>query len=360
MEEFQLNTKIVSGPGAIGVLGQEKARRVFLVTDPFFVKNGMADRVVRAAGAESWEIFDGVQPDPSVELAARGTARLKAFGPDLLIALGGGSAMDCAKAMAYFSGTDAPLAAIPTTSGSGSEVTDFAILTHNKVKHPLVDKRLRPDAAILDSDLLQELPKGLIAETGFDALSHAVEAYVAKNAGAMTDLYAREAFSSAFAALPASYAGRREVRLKVHLAATMAGMAFTQAGLGLCHAMAHSLGGMFHVPHGRLNAILLPSVITCNAHAAGKKYAELARAAGMGGSADTIALRNLKNGLIRLRRELNLPETLAQAGVDPRAVWRNAGEIVKATLADPCCQTNPMAVEDFLVRRILEEVTGRG
>ena len=123
--------------------------------------------------------------------------------------------------------------------------------------------------------------------------------------------------------------------------------------------MAHSLGGMFHIPHGRLNAILLPSVIGCNAHVAGKKYAELARAAGMGGSADTIALRNLKNGLIRLRHELNLPETLAQAGVDPRAVWRNAAGIVKATLEDPCCKTNPMAVEDFLVRRILEEVTGR-
>ena len=186
-----------------------------------------------------------------------------------------------------------------------------------------------------------------------------VEAYAAKNAGAMTDLYAREAFSSAFAALPASYAGRKDVRLKVHQAATMAGIAFTQAGLGLCHAMAHSLGGLFHVPHGRLNAILLPSVITCNAHVAAKKYAELARAAGIGGSADTIAVRNLKNGLVRLRRELNLPETLAQAGVDPRSVWRSAEQIVKAALEDPCCKTNPMEVEDFLVRRILEEVTGR-
>lgn len=267
--------------------------------------------------------------------------------------------MDCAKAMAFFAKGDYKLAAIPTTSGSGSEVTDFAILTHNKVKHPLVDTRLRPDYAILDSDFLQELPKGLIAETGFDVLTHAVEAYTATGAGAFTDLYAREAFSSAYAALPASYAGRKDVRLKVHLAAAMAGMAFTQAGLGLCHAMAHSLGGMFHVPHGRLNAILLPAVIGCNTGAAGKKYAELARAAGMGGSADTIAVRNLKNSLVRLRRELNLPETLAQAGVDPRSVWRSAGGIVKAALDDPCCKSNPMPVDDFLVRRILEEVTGR-
>ena len=359
MEKFSCGTAIVSGAGAVSALAELGGKRLFLVTDPFFMKNGTAQKIAEAANAAEVEIFDKVQPDPTVELAAQGTARLKAFAPDLLVALGGGSAMDCAKAMAYFAKGEYKLVAIPTTSGSGSEVTDFAILTHNKVKHPLVDPRLRPDVAILDSDLLQELPKGLIAETGFDVLAHALEACVAGGAGVITDLLAREAFSSAYAALPASYAGNRSVRLKVHLAATMAGLAFTQAGLGLCHAMAHSLGGMFHVPHGRLNAILLPSVISCNAHAAGKKYAELARAAGMGGSADTVAVRNLKNGLVRLRRELNLPETLAQAGVDPRAVWHNAGEIVRATLNDPCCRSNPMAVEDFLVRRILEEVTGR-
>ena len=359
MEEFSGKTVIFSGAGAISALAQFRGKRLFLVTDPFFMKNGMANKVAAAAKCAQVEIFDGVKPDPTVELAAEGTARLKAFGADLLVALGGGSAMDCAKAMAYFARGDYKLVAIPTTSGSGSEVTDFAILTHNKVKHPLVDPRLRPDAAILDSDLLQELPKGLIAEAGFDVLAHAVEGYVAKNAGTFSDLFAREAFSSAFAALPASYAGNRTVRLKVHVAATMAGMAFTQAGLGLCHAMAHSLGGMFHVAHGRLNAVLLPSIVSCNAHVVGKKYAELARAAGLGGSAEAMGVRNLKNGLIRLRRELNLPETLAQAGIDPRAVWRNAGEIVQATLEDPCCKTNPMIVEDFLVRRILEEVTGR-
>lgn len=359
MEEFSCKTRLISGSGAVSMLATLQGQRLFLVTDPYFMKNGTAKHIADQVKCQKVEYFDKVQPDPTVELAAEGTARLREFNPDLVVALGGGSAMDCAKAMAYFAKGDYTFVAIPTTSGSGSEVTDFAILTHNKVKHPLVDPRLRPDVAILDSDLLQQLPKGLIAETGFDVLTHALEAYVAKGAGVVTDLYAREAFSSAYASLPASYAGNQAVRLKVHLAATMAGMAFTQAGLGLCHAMAHSLGGLFHVPHGRLNAILLPSVIGCNAHVAGKKYAELARAAGMGGSADTIAVRNLKNGIVRLRRELNLPETLAQAGVDPRAVWENVGQIVQATLHDPCCDSNPMMVEDFVVRRILEEVTGR-
>ena len=359
MEKFSCKTTIVSGPGAVSALKDLNCKRLFLVTDPFFMMNGTAEKIAALTGAMDVEIFDKVQPDPTVDLAAEGTARLRAFQPDLLVALGGGSAMDCAKAMSYFAKGNHRLAAIPTTSGSGSEVTDFAILTHNKVKHPLVDKRMRPDYAILDSDLLQELPKGLIAEAGFDVLCHAVEAYAARGAGAISDLYAREAFGSAYAALPASYAGNTQVRLKVHLAATMAGLAFTQAGLGLCHAMAHSLGGMFHVAHGRLNAILLPSVISSNAYVAGKKYAELARSAGMGGSAETIAVRNLKNGLIRLRRELNLPETLAQAGIEPASVWRNVGELVRATLEDPCCKSNPMEVEDFQVRRILEEVTGR-
>ena len=359
MEEFPCATRIISGAGAISVLGELGAKKLFLVTDPFFMKNGTAKRLAETVKCQEYEIFDKVTPDPSVDLAAEGTARLRDYAPDLLVALGGGSAMDLAKAMAYFARIRCTFAAVPTTSGSGSEVTDFAILTHDRVKHPLVDKRLRPDMAILDSDLLQELPRGLIAESGFDVLSHALEAYVAAGAGTMTDLLAREAFSSAFAALPASYGGNREVRLKVHMAATMAGISFTQAGLGLCHAMSHALGGRFHIPHGRLNAILLPAVIGVNAHVCGKKYAELARAAGLGGSAETIAVRNLKNGLIRLRRELELPQTLVQAGVDPRSLWRSVDEIVEATLADSCCKSNPMPVEAFLVRRVLDEVTGR-
>ena len=359
MEKFFCKTTIISGPGAVEALRDLGCRRLFLVTDPFFERNGTAQRIAELSGAEAVEIFAGVKPDPTVELAAEGAAKVRDFKPDLIVALGGGSAMDCAKAMAWFDKGTHKFAAVPTTSGSGSEVTDFAVLTHDRVKHPLVDKRLQPDYAILDSDLLQQLPKPLIAEAGFDVLCHAVEAYVAKGAGTISDLYAKEAFGSAFASLPASYAGNTQVRLKVHMAATMAGIAFTQAGLGLCHAMSHSLGGLFHVPHGRLNAILLPSVVSFNAHVAGEKYARIARAAGVGGSADSVAVRNLRNSLIRLRRDLKLPETLAQAGVAPRDVWAATGEIVQATLADPCCASNPMGVEDFAVRRILEEVTGR-
>ena len=359
MKEFYSGTRIIAGSGAVQELKNLGIQRLFLVTDPFFAENGVAQRIAAASQAQVVEIFRDVQPDPSVALAAEGTARIKAFDPDGIVALGGGSAMDCAKAMAYFSGSKATFIAIPTTSGSGSEVTDFAILTHESVKHPLVDSRLRPEVAILDDELLQKLPPSLIADAGFDVLAHALEAYVAQNAGAITDALARDAFCSAYAALPASFAGSTAVRLKVHVAATMAGMAFTQAGLGLCHAMAHSLGGMFHVPHGRLNAILLPAVVGCNAHKAGAKYACLARAAGLGGSADTVAVRNLKNCLVRLRTELKLPATLAQAGVDPRQVWYGMDKIVEATLSDPCCSTNPIAVEDFMVRQVLEEVMGR-
>ena len=360
MERFGIGTRIFSGAGAVGALAGFGAKRIFLVTDPYFYKNGTAERVAEACRAEAVEYFADVKPDPAVELAAEGTARLKAFGADLVVALGGGSAMDCAKAMVYFEGSGLRLAAIPTTSGSGSEVTDFAILTHGDVKHPLVDEKLRPWAAILDSDLLAELPRGLIADTGFDVLTHALEAAVAKNAGSFSDAMAKESFRSAWEMLPRSWRGEQRARLPMHEAATMAGLAFTHAGLGLCHAMAHALGGKFHVPHGRLNAILLPAVIGFNAQACGAKYADFARSAGIGGSVDTIAVRNLRGSLCRLRRELGLPETLREAGVDPAAVWSARAEVVQAALADPCCASNPRRADAEAVGQIIEEVTGHG
>ena len=357
---FSCDTEILAGAGAVEALRRLGARRLLVVSDPFFYENGTASRVGAVSGAEKVAYFHEVKPDPTVRLAAEGTAMLREFEPDVLVALGGGSAMDCAKAMLYFSGSGAKLVAIPTTSGSGSEVTDFAVLTHEGVKHPLVDKRLRPWMAILDSDLLDSMPPKLVADGGFDVLTHALEAYVAKDRSPFTDALAREAFCTVFAQLPASYGGQKAVRLRIHCAATMAGMAFTQAGLGLCHALSHSLGGAFHLPHGRLNAILLPSVIGVNTGSAGERYARLAQAAGLGGSAVSVAVRNLKNGLVRLRKELGLPATLAEAGIPSCQVWGRAEELIKATLEDPCCRTNPVPVDPATVRRILDEVTGRG
>ena len=359
MEVFSCKTKIISGTGAIWELGQLGCTRLLIVADPYFQKTDVPDKIKKAAKAEAWEIFYDVTPDPTVALAAKGTAVVQRFQPDTVIALGGGSAMDCAKAMVYFSGQKIRLVAIPTTSGSGSEVTDFAVLTHEGTKHPLIDPSLQPEVAVLDGNLLNTLPQSLIADAGYDIVAHAVESFVATNAGAISRALARDAFAAAYTALPASFAGSTKVRQRIHLAATMAGVAFSQSGLGLCHALAHALGGRFHVAHGRLNAVLLPAVVEANA-AATAGYAELARGAGLGGSADAMGVRNLKNALIRLRKELQLPQTLAQAGIKPREVKEATPSLIAAALADPCCETNPVRPDKAMVQSVLQQVTGVG
>lgn len=360
MQEFYCKTKILSGKNALDWLDGRKCRSLLVVADPYFAQNGWAEKLAQRVQAEKRAFFTGVKPDPTVELAAEGTALMRQEQPDLLIALGGGSAMDTAKAMVYFAGEGVTFVAIPTTSGSGSEVTNFSILTHGNVKHPLIDGRMQPDVAILSGELLENLPPSLVADGGFDVLSHAVESFVAAKADPMTRALAGNAFAAMFAGLPASFRGDTGIREKLHLASTMAGIAFSQSGLGLCHALSHSLGGVFHIPHGRLNAILLPEVIACNAHFAGGDYARLARMAGLGGSADTIGVRNLRNALIHLRKELRLPATLKEAGIAPQKLWHHSKDLVDAALKDPCMQTNPVRCEAFQLRRILEAVSGRG
>lgn len=359
METFSCTTKIVSGHGAIRELKDLGSKRLLVVAAPFFKDTDVPRRIQSAAGADSVAYFYEVKGEPSLELAAQGTALVQKFQPDAVVALGGGSVMDCAKAMIYFAGKPIPLVAIPTTSGSGSEVTDFSVLTHQGSKHPLVDRALLPAVAILDGDLLGTLPKSIVADAGFDVIAHALESYVATGAGAISKALARDAFITAMEKLPASYRGYSGVRQDIHLAATMAGMAFSQSGLGLCHAMAHSLGGRFHIPHGRLNAILLPAVVEHNT-AAHKTYAVLARSAGLPGTAETVAVRNLRNVLMHLRKELQLPQTLAQAGISSREVGEQTEAIVRDALADPCCKTNPVPPTESLVRQILAQVTGIG
>ena len=354
MEQFSCSTQILMGD-ARACLRELKLRKLLMVADPFF-EGGLAQDLGEASGAEVAYFFQ-VEPDPKVALAAKGTALVKSFQPDGVVALGGGSAMDLAKSMTWFAGSDAELIAIPTTSGSGSEVTDFAILTHEGIKHPLVDGGLRPKVAILDSSLVEKLPKSLIADGGFDALTHALEAYTATDANAFTDAMAEAAFLEGLASLKRSFSGDLDARARVHTSATMAGLAFTQAGLGLCHAMAHALGGLTHLPHGRLNAILLPAVMDVNGTVCGDRYAQLARKAGLVGQSDAIAQRNLRNCLLRLRRDLALPGTLAEAGAH---LPPNREALVEAVLADPCCQTNPLPVTGELVRELLRQVAGHG
>lgn len=354
MGRFSCPTKIMTGD-ARSLLRELAAKKLLLVADPFF-KEGLAQQLGEASGAKV-EYFFEVEPDPTVALAAKGAALVKSFQPDTVVALGGGSAMDLAKSMNWFAGSEAMLAAIPTTSGSGSEVTDFAILTHKGVKHPMVDAQLRPEVAILDPSLVKKLPKGLIADGGFDTLTHALEAYTATGADVFTDALAGAAFSQVLCCLKASFEGNAGARSLVHSCATMAGLAFTQAGLGLCHAMAHALGGQLHLPHGRLNAILLPAVMDANAQVCGSRYAQLARRAGLEGRSDTVAVRNLRNSLLGLRRALQLPGTLAEAGV---RLPTDREPLVTAVLADPCCKTNPMPVTADMVRSILRQVAGHG
>jgi len=360
MREFHCKTKIISGGNALDWLNKQQCKTLLVVTDPYFQENGWAEKIAGRVQAEKREFFAGVRPDPSVELAAEGTALMRQLRPDLLIALGGGSAVDTAKAMVYFAGEGVRFVTIPTTSGSGSEVTNFSVLTHGDVKHPLIDGRMQPDVAILADDLVEKLPPSLVADGGFDVLCHALESFVATGADPITQSLAGSAFTTAFANLPASYRGDIRVRGKLHLASTMAGMAFSQSGLGMCHALSHSLGGIFHLPHGRLNAILLPEVIACNAAYAGAEYAKIARMAGLGGSAETIGVRNLRNGLIRLRKEVGLPATLQEAGVNRQKLWHHSDKIVETALKDPCMHTNPVRGEAFQLRRILEAVSGRG
>lgn len=354
MQQFSCKTKIYFGDGALEVLRTLPQRRVFLVTDRFFHESGTAERIGRMVPDCTLDIFSQVQPNPTVEQAAAGVAQLQQTPADLLIALGGGSAIDCAKAIRCMAGTTMQFAVIPTTSGTGSEVTSFSILTHNDVKIPLIDNQLLPDLAILDSSLLQGLPKGLVADAGFDALVHALEAVVSTGANGFTDALATHAFDTILRLLPASFQGDTSVRAQVHIAACMAGLAFDQAGLGICHALAHALGGMFHTAHGKLNAVLIPAVLDFNSKNALGAYAALSRRCGLSGTADTMRYRALRAALLHLRRSLQLPESLAQLDISPTPAQLT--QLVQAALADPCCKTNPRPVNAENLRGILQTV----
>jgi len=357
MALFHCPTKIYSGEHALQVLKTFAAQRVLVVTDSFFSENGTALDVAKLVPGAQVYVFDQVTPDPPAALAAQGAAVCRRFRPDLLVALGGGSPLDCAKAIRLAYGEKLQFVAIPTTSGSGSEMTSFSILTHKGVKHPLVDPALRPDVAILDGSLLRQLPSALIADTGMDLLAHCMEALVASNRTPFSDAMSFFGAKCVLQNLERSFKADVTVRLSIHEAASMAGMAFDNAGLGICHALAHAIGGAFHVPHGRLCALLLPEVMLHNQTAGQQQYAELARFCDLAGPTERLSVRNLILSIRRLQRSLLLPQTLQQAGITAQQWKEKKDEILQAALADPCCKTNPVPVTKEGLEEVLKVIS---
>ncbi|MCX7772713.1 MAG: iron-containing alcohol dehydrogenase, partial [Clostridia bacterium] len=332
------------------------------------------------------EIFSEVEPDPSVETIKKGADLMKSFKPDVIIALGGGSAIDAAKGMWLFYehpeldfnvlklkfmdirkrvftfpnlGSKAKMVAIPTTSGTGSEVTSFAVITDKdrNVKYPLADYELTPDVAIIDPEFVLSVPASVTADTGMDVLTHAIEAYVSIMASDFTDGLAIKAIQLVFEYLPRAYKNGHdlEAREKMHNASTIAGMAFTNAFLGINHSLAHKLGGEFHIPHGRANAILLPHVVAYNAQKptkfvsfpkyktfiADKKYAEIAKALGLPAKTVEEGVKSLIEAIKNLMKELNVPMTIADCKVDRKLFMLKVPELADKAFEDQCTTANP-------------------
>lgn len=360
MKQFCCQTRILYGEGSLDQLKSRQCSRVLLICDPFFHNNGLDRKLLKDMPLEASQVFSDFTTDPDITQVAQAVAVAQSLQPDTVIALGGGSAIDLAKAVVWVLPQPAQLIAVPTTSGSGSEVTDFAVLTHNGVKYPLIDPKLRPHMAVLDPQLLRQLPQALVAASGFDVLAHALESWVATQSSPITDALAQEAFCTALKLLLPSSRGDLSARGPVHMASCMAGMAFSQSGLGLCHALSHSLGALLHLPHGTLNAILLPEVVRFNARQSAAKYSRLSRLAGLGGSVDSVALRNLISALTRLREQLQLPDSLRCAGISASLVNQILPQAAEAALADPCCRTNPVQVSRQDALNILRAVSGYG
>ncbi len=355
MERFELKTAVVFGAGALEALDTLAGRRVLVVTDQFLAQSGLLDRVLARLGGCTVDTFTDVVPDPPLEVVAKGVRKVEDFQPDVVVALGGGSPMDCAKAMAHFSTCRPPLWAVPTTAGTGSEVTSFAVLTDREkgIKYPLVDDCLLPQLAVLEPAFLEGVPPAVTADTGMDVLTHAAEAWVARGANPYTDALAEKAFTLAFENLPAAFDGDREAKANMLLASNLAGLAFNGAGLGLCHGLAHTLGGKYHLPHGRLNALLLPHVVRFNAGEGetAKRYGALARACGL-----SPTWRALAFALDRLRGRLGLPAGLSACGVERKALEADGDAIAAAALADRCTPSNPRQAMAEDVKAILKEV----
>ncbi|MCE5172331.1 iron-containing alcohol dehydrogenase [Paenibacillus profundus] len=362
MDKISMKTDIYMGQGALDRLTEWRNKRIFIVTDPFMVKSGMINMLFeRLHESNEQYIFSNIVPDPPVEVVTEGVEALGAFQADLMIAIGGGSAIDAAKAMKIFAQKildqrDMPFVAIPTTSGTGSEVTSFSVISDKKknIKYPLVSDDMLPQEAILDPELVKSVPDFITADTGMDVLTHAIEAYVSTKANDISDALAEKAIKLVFAYLPRAYKDGNdlEAREKMHNASCLAGMAFNIASLGLNHGIAHVAGAKFKIAHGRMNSLLLPYVIEFNAdykpgygkeesNAAAARYAEISKSLGLQASNAKSGVRSLVQAIKQLQKQLRMPQTLRDCNVELGTLKEMSAAIAEGALQDGCTATNP-------------------
>lgn len=354
MNTFSLQTRLYSGQGSLAVLKRFTNKHIWIICDGFLARSPLLDTLRNALPADNRiSVFSEITPDPTIHTVVQGIAQMQALQPQVVIGFGGGSAMDAAKAIVWFSQQSGinieTCVAIPTTSGTGSEVTSACVISDpdKGIKYPLFNNALYPDMAILDPELVVSVPPQITANTGMDVLTHALEAWVSPRASDFTDALAEKAAKLVFQYLPTAVEKGDCVatRGKMHNASTLAGMAFSQAGLGLNHAIAHQLGGQFHLPHGLANALLLTTVIRFNAGVprAAKRYARLAKACGFcpAEANDIAAINALIQQIELLKQRCALP-SLAVALKEGRSNFSaRILAMVQAALADVTLRTNP-------------------
>lgn len=357
MDCFNVGTKIMIGAKRFPEIF-EGMSRVFVVTDCFMFESGKVSYVTDRLEKMNIEhqIFSDVSADPDIDMVTKGVSAIIQFEPQAVVAFGGGSAIDAAKSIVFFGKKEGNIkqckfVAIPTTSGTGSEVSRFSVITDREkgIKYPLVNDSLLPDVAILDAELVKSVPPSVTADTGIDVLTHAIEAFVCTEANDFTNAAAEKAIKLVRSYLLRAYQNPddMEARQGMHNASCLAGIAFSNSGLGLNHGMAHALGGKFHIPHGRANGILLPYVMAYNAGChdtltpIAKKYAQIARLLHI----DSSSIRQSAFNMVRTTKQyigkLNLPNTIEAAGVKQSEFEQELDALATAALADSCTATNP-------------------